>query len=58
MTFVLHMWTKSLHVYLTMATLEMETCFGGFHVYKAIWEVAVGEELECEATEWIATLWQ
>ena len=26
---------------------EMETCFGGFHVYKVIWEAAVGEELEC-----------
>ena len=44
-----------------MATLEMETCVRGFHVYKAIWEAAVGEELECgerEATEWNTTLWQ
>ena len=47
MTFVLHMWAKSSHVHLTMATLEMETCVRGFHVYKAIWEAAVGEELEC-----------
>ena len=30
-----------------MATLEMETCVRGFHVYKAIWEATVGEELEC-----------
>ena len=30
-----------------MATLEMETCVRGFHVYKAIWEAAVGEEPEC-----------
>ena len=33
--------------HLTMATLEMETCVRGFHVYKAIWEATVGEELEC-----------
>ena len=59
MTYVLYTWVKSLHVLLTMATLEMETCVRGFHVYKAIWEAAVGE-LECgwEATEWIAMLWQ
>ena len=42
MTFVLHTWAKSLHVYLTMATLEMETCVRGVHVYKAMWEAAVG----------------
>ena len=47
MTFVFHTWTKSLHVHLTMATLEMETCVRGVHIYKAIWETAVGEELEC-----------
>ena len=32
---------------LTMATLEMEICVRGFHIYKAIWEAAVVEELEC-----------
>ena len=32
---------------LTMVTVEMETCVRGFHIYKAIWEAAVGEELEC-----------
>ena len=37
----------ALHVHLTMATLEMETCVRGFHVYKAMWEATVGEELEC-----------
>ena len=47
MTFVLYTWAKSLHVRLMMATLEMETCVRGFHIYKAIWEIAVGEELEC-----------
>ena len=31
----------------TMAIHEMETCVRGFHVYTAIWEAAVGEELEC-----------
>ena len=30
-----------------MATLEMETYVRGFHVYKVIWEAAVGGELEC-----------
>ena len=45
MTFVLH--TRALHVHLTMVTLEMETCVRGFHIYKAIWEAAVKEELEC-----------
>ena len=38
---------KSLHVHLMMATLEMETCVRSFHVYKAMWEAVVGEELEC-----------
>ena len=47
MNFVIHTWAKSLHVHLMMATLEMETCVRGFHVYKALWEAAVGEELEC-----------
>ena len=50
MTFVLHTWAKSLHVHLAMrgdSTVEMETCVRGFHVYKAIWEAAVEEELEC-----------
>ena len=47
--------------HLMMATLEMETCVRGFHVYKAMWgqlsekNWSVGER---EATEWIATLWQ
>ena len=60
MTFVLQTWAKSLHVHYTIATLEMETCVRGFHIYKAIWETAVGEELECgqEAIELVATLWQ
>ena len=47
MIFVFHTWAKSLHIHLAMATLEMETCVRGFHVYKTIWEAAVGEELEC-----------
>ena len=47
MTVVLHTRAKSLHVHLTIVTLEMETCVRGFHVYKAILEAAVGEELEC-----------
>ena len=34
MIFVSHTWAKSLHVHLAMATLEMETCVRGFHVYK------------------------
>ena len=25
-----------------------ETCVRGFHVYRAIWDAAVGEELECK----------
>ena len=40
MTFVLHTWAKSLHAHLMMATLEMETCVRGFHVYIAIREAA------------------
>ena len=56
MTFVLHTWAKSLHVRLTIATLEMETCVRGFHAYKAIMEAAVMSEKnrsvgEREATE-------
>ena len=29
-----------------METFE-ETCVRGYHVYNAVWEAAVGDELEC-----------
>ena len=35
------------HVGQVLNVVEMETCVRGFHVYKAIWEAAFGEELEC-----------
>ena len=28
-------------------TLERECCIRGYHVYKHIWEAAIGEELDC-----------
>ena len=38
---------KVLHIHLTMVSLNMETCVGGFHIYKVIWEAAFREGLEC-----------
>ena len=30
-----------------METYEREYCARGYHVYEDMWEVAIGEELEC-----------
>ena len=35
------------HVGQVLDVVEMETSVRGFHVYKAIWEAAFREELEC-----------
>ena len=30
-----------------METFEKATCVRGYHVYNAVWEAVVGDELEC-----------
>ena len=31
-----------------MEGFERDSCICGYHVYKEIWQAAVGEELECD----------
>ena len=31
-----------------MEEFERDSCIRGYHVYKEIWQAAVGEELECD----------